>query len=29
MEQREGHQLDVLPSGQIFVTAGNGLLFFR
>ena len=28
-EQREGHQLDVLPSRQIFVTAGNGLLFFR
>jgi DNA-binding beta-propeller fold protein YncE len=28
-EQRVGHALDVLQSGEPVVTAGNGLLFFR
>jgi DNA-binding beta-propeller fold protein YncE len=28
-EQREGHQIDILPSGEPVVTAGNGLLLFH
>lgn len=28
-DQREGHAIDVLPSGEPIVTAGSGLLWFR
>jgi DNA-binding beta-propeller fold protein YncE len=28
-DQREGHAMDLLPSGEPVVTAGNGLLVFR
>jgi len=28
-EEREGHALDLLPSGEPIVTAGNGLLLFQ
>ncbi|MGA7317673.1 MAG: hypothetical protein WBX22_27315, partial [Silvibacterium sp.] len=28
-EQHEGHQIEILQSGEPVVTAGNGLLLFR
>jgi hypothetical protein len=28
-DQREGHALDVQPSGEPIITAGNGLILFQ